>query len=82
MNISFIEVPNYPERRNLYVFFGMSSPTDSLADDTRRFFTGLFICSQPLAEALWQFGLHGFSPLKIIQIQTLVSINRNLTESC
>ena len=30
----FIEVPNYPERRNLYVFFGMSSPTDSLADDT------------------------------------------------
>lgn len=34
MNNSFIEVPNYPERRNLYVFFGMSSPTDSLADDT------------------------------------------------
>lgn len=34
MNISFIEVPNYPERRNLYVFFGISSPTDSLADDT------------------------------------------------
>lgn len=33
MNISFIEVPNYPERRNLYVFFGMSSPTDSLAND-------------------------------------------------
>ena len=24
MNILFIEVPNYPERRNLYVFFGMS----------------------------------------------------------
>ena len=75
MNISFIEVPNYPERRNLYVFFGISSPTDSLAD-------GLFICSQPLAEALRLFGLHGFSPLKIIQIQTLVFINRNLTESC
>ena len=25
---------------------------------------------------------HGFAPLKIIQIQTLVFINRNLTESC
>lgn len=33
MNISFIEVPNYPERRNLYVFFGISSSTDSLAND-------------------------------------------------
>lgn len=33
MNILFIEVPNYPERRNLYVFFGISSSLDSLAND-------------------------------------------------